>query len=199
MTHVNFNEHLKPSCLLILSIFILQCNANLQGTLFFATSFLLLFTIVFIHVLQFKKLILFIWEMSFAFIGLFIGFYLEFGITNVDIFYELCGQGNMYAIAPITVKGMFVGCMFGMLVAGSSKISLARLVCLNLGMLIGMLIFEKFKSDVNVANAQLQMFAHLILMIIVGHIFHMIYESIMYYAKLKLQCFDILISKKEQK
>ncbi|MBO1256159.1 hypothetical protein J3L16_10735 [Alteromonas sp. 5E99-2] len=158
----------------------------------------MLLAIAFIHILQFKKLILFTWEMSFAFIGLFIGFYLEFGITNVDIFYELCGQGNMYVVAPITVKGMFVGCMFGMLVAGSSKVSWAKLVCLNLGMLVGMLIFERLKSDVNVVNAQLQMFAHLTLMIIAGHIFHMLYESSIYYTKLKLQCFDSFLLKRKQ-
>lgn len=182
--------YIKPLCLSLLVTIILQLITNIHWLSFILLSVLLL-AVMFIYLRQCVKLIAYVWEMSFAFIGLFIGFYWDFGITNIDLFYELCGQDNMAVIAPAAVKGMFMGCNLGMLISKSSKINVPHLLSLNLGMLVGMVIFEYFSDRIGVFSAPLSMFIHLGVMIFFGHVFFSLSVSINY-NKAKCQCCNLL-------
>ncbi len=179
--------YIKSLLLSLLLSSILQLLTNMHWLTFIGSNVLLFLAIIFIYLQQYRKLIIYIWEMSFAFLGLFIGFYLDFGISNIHLFYELCGQGNMAAIAPATINGMFVGCNLGMLISKKLNIKIPHLLSLNLGMLMGMLMFDSFHSRVDVFNAPLSMFIHLAVMIFFGHVFYSFSKSINY-SKIKCQC-----------
>jgi hypothetical protein len=164
---------------------------NLQWLPLTLSSALLLLSAVVIYSHQYNKLIDSVWEMSFAFMGLFIGFYMEFGITNIDAFYELCGQGNMVFIAPMTVTGMFIGCNISMFISEKSNLKLPHLLSFNLGMLIGMLVFEYVDNLINLLNASFSMLVHLAIMLFFGHIFYLASKSISY-KDLTCRCFNYL-------
>lgn len=180
MTLVNVKVYIKPLCLSLLLITILKLLTNMHWLPFILSCAWVLFTAMIIYSRPYTRVIDFVWEILFAFSGLFIGFYIEFGITDIHAFYELCGQGNMTAIAPITIKGMFIGCNIGMLLSKKSQVKVPHLLSFNLGMLVGMSVFEHIDSVIVLTNAPLSMFIHLVTMIIFGHIFYMVSTSFNY-------------------
>jgi hypothetical protein len=164
---------------------------NMHWLVFTLCSALVLLIAIFIYLHQYIKLIGYLWEISFAFLGLFIGFYLDFGITDILVLYELCGQGNMFAIAPTAATGMFIGCNLRMFVTTKSKINISHLLSVNLGMLIGMLIFEYFNNLINILNPPFSMLIHLAAMIFFGHMFYF-FPTLINHKKIKCICFNLL-------
>lgn len=176
--------YIKPVCLSLLISGVLLLTTQMHWFAFALSNVLLLLTSLFIYLSQYKKVMTYLWEITCAFLGFFLGFYLDFGITDLHVLYEICGQGNMLILAPITCVGMLLGCNFGILISSKSSNNLGRrlfhLLSLNLGMLIGMLVFERLDNLMTLFNAPLSILIHLLSMIFFGHIVSLCFISISY-------------------
>lgn len=175
---------IKSVCLSLPVSAILLFTTHMHWLTFALSSVLILFISIFLYLNQYKKLISYLWEMTCACLGLFIGFYLDFGITDLHVLHELCREGNMLAIAPITVIGMLVGCNLGILISNKPSKNLSHrllnLLSLNLGMLVGMFVFGQLNNLIGLHHTQLSIFIHLFSMIFVGHIFYLLAISMSY-------------------
>ena len=119
-----------------------------------------------------------IWEFSFTFLGLLIGFYCDFGVISIELLYTICGQGNMATIAPYTFFGMLLSCNIGLLVSNKFSVAVSPLLAANAGMLTGMYVFEALYNHMQIVKAHYVILLHIAAMIAFCHLFFCLSQNI---------------------